>query len=234
MVEWIIYVQLLMNKLMKGMLIGFVMILNWLFVCDDQLCLVLCYQFVLVICDEVFDFEQVGVCVIQIDEVVLCEGLLLCCVQWSEYLKWVVELFCIIVNGVQDDMQIYMYMCYLEFNDIIVLIVDMDVDVIMIEMLCFDMELFDVFDDFKYLNEIGLGVYDIYLLNILMQDYIVGLMRKVVEWILVECLWVNLDCGLKMCQWVEVILVLMNMVVVVKMLCNQVWQLCGKYCVVLL
>lgn len=61
-----------------------------------------------------------------------------------------------------------MYMCYLEFNDIIVLIVDMDVDVIMIEMLCFDMELFDVFDDFKYLNEIGLGVYDIYLLNILM------------------------------------------------------------------
>lgn len=58
-------------------------------------------------------------------------------------------------------------MCYSEFNEIIELVVVLDVDVIIIEILCFNMELFKVFEEFNYLNEIGLGVYDIYLFNIL-------------------------------------------------------------------
>ena len=51
-------------------------------------------------------------------------------------------------------------MCYSEFNDIIASIADMDADVITIETSRSDMELLDAFDDFKYPNEIGPGVYE--------------------------------------------------------------------------
>lgn len=110
-------------------------------------------------------------------------------------------------------------MCYCEFNDIMDLIVVLDVDVIIIEILCFDMELLELFEEFDYLNEIGSGVYDIYLLNVLSVEWIEVLLKKVVKCILVECLWVNLDCGLKMCGWLEICVVLVNMVQVVQNLC---------------
>ena len=79
---------------------------------------------------------------------------------------WAVESFRITANGVQDETQIHTHMCYSEFNDIIASIADMDADVITIETSRSDMELLDAFDDFKYPNEIGPGVYDIHSPNI--------------------------------------------------------------------
>lgn len=142
-------------------------------------------QIVLVLCDEVVDLEVVGIGIIQIDELVLCEGLLLCCSDWDVYLEWGVEVFCINVVVVKDEIQIYIYMCYCEFNDIMDLIVVLDVDVIIIEIFCLDMELLELFEVFDYLNEIGLGVYDIYLLNVLSVEWIEVLLKKVVQCILV-------------------------------------------------
>ncbi|OQD04898.1 5-methyltetrahydropteroyltriglutamate--homocysteine methyltransferase, partial [Burkholderia cenocepacia] len=155
-------------------------------------------------------------------EAALREGLPLRRAQWSEYLKWAVESFRITANGVQDDTQIHTHMCYSEFNDIIASIADMDADVITIETSRSDMELLDAFDDFKYPNEIGPGVYDIHSPNIPTQDHIVGLMRKAAERIPAERLWVNPDCGLKTRQWGEVIPALTNMVAAAKTLRNQV------------
>lgn len=221
MVCWLQYVQLFIDWLMKGMLIGLVMVLQWLFVCDDQLCVVICWQIVLVLCDEVLDLEVVGIGVIQIDELVICEGLLLCCVQWCEYLDWVVEVFWISVSGVCDVMQIYIYMCYFEFNDIIYLVVVMDVDVIFIEILWLCMELLDVFVCFQYFNEIGLGVYDIYLLCVLDKEEMFVLLCKVVEVLCLEQIWVNLDCGFKICGWKEICVVFDVLVVVVCQLCEE-------------
>ncbi|WP_175666710.1 5-methyltetrahydropteroyltriglutamate--homocysteine S-methyltransferase [Burkholderia ambifaria] len=221
-VEWITYAQSLTNKPMKGMLTGPVTILNWSFVRDDQPRSVSCYQLALAIRDEVLDLEKAGVRVIQIDEAALREGLPLRRAQWGEYLKWAVEAFRITANGVQDDTQIHTHMCYSEFNDIIASIADMDADVITIETSRSDMELLDAFDNFRYPNEIGPGVYDIHSPNIPTQDHIVGLMRKAAERIPAERLWVNPDCGLKTRQWAEVIPALTNMVAAAKTLRNQV------------
>ncbi|CAI8888060.1 MULTISPECIES: 5-methyltetrahydropteroyltriglutamate--homocysteine S-methyltransferase [Burkholderia] len=221
-VEWITYAQSLTNKPMKGMLTGPVTILNWSFVRDDQPRSVSCYQLALAIRDEVLDLEKAGVRVIQIDEAALREGLPLRRAQWGEYLKWAVESFRITANGVQDDTQIHTHMCYSEFNDIIASIADMDADVITIETSRSDMELLDAFDNFRYPNEIGPGVYDIHSPNIPTQDHIVGLMRKAAERIPAERLWVNPDCGLKTRQWAEVIPALTNMVAAAKTLRNQV------------
>ncbi|VWC19274.1 5-methyltetrahydropteroyltriglutamate--homocysteine S-methyltransferase [Burkholderia lata] len=221
-VEWITYAQSLTNKPMKGMLTGPVTILNWSFVRDDQPRSVSCYQLALAIREEVLDLERAGVRVIQIDEAALREGLPLRRAQWGEYLKWAVESFRITANGVQDDTQIHTHMCYSEFNDIIASIADMDADVITIETSRSDMELLDAFDNFKYPNEIGPGVYDIHSPNIPTQEHIVGLMRKAAERIPAERLWVNPDCGLKTRQWAEVIPALTNMVAAAKTLRNQV------------
>ncbi|MET3822545.1 5-methyltetrahydropteroyltriglutamate--homocysteine methyltransferase [Burkholderia sp. PvR073] len=220
-VEWITYAQSLTNKPMKGMLTGPVTILNWSFVRDDQPRSVSCYQLALAIRDEVLDLEKAGVRVIQIDEAALREGLPLRRAQWGEYLKWAVESFRITANGVQDDTQIHTHMCYSEFNDIIASIADMDADVITIETSRSDMELLDAFDNFRYPNEIGPGVYDIHSPNIPTQDHIVGLMKKAAERIPAERLWVNPDCGLKTRQWAEVIPALTNMVAAAKTLRNR-------------
>lgn len=217
-VEWTKYAQSLTSKPMKGMLTGPVTILNWSFVRDDQPRSVSCYQLALAIRQEVLDLEQAGVRIIQIDEAALREGLPLRKSQWQRYLDWAVESFRITANGVQDETQIHTHMCYSEFNDIIASIADMDADVITIETSRSDMELLDVFDDFKYPNQIGPGVYDIHSPNIPTQEHIVQLMKKAAERIPAERLWVNPDCGLKTRQWPEVIPALTNMVAAAKIL----------------
>ncbi len=217
-VEWIEYAQSLTAKPMKGMLTGPVTILNWSFVRDDQPRWVTCQQLALAIREEVLDLERAGVWVIQIDEAALREGLPLSKSQWQAYLAWAVESFRIAANGVADETQIHTHMCYSEFNDIMAAIADMDADVITIETSRSDMELLDAFDDFKYPNEIGPGVYDIHSPNIPSEQHIVDLMKKAAARIPAERLWVNPDCGLKTRQWAEVIPALRNMVAAAKTL----------------
>ncbi len=217
-VKWTEYAQSLTKRPMKGMLTGPVTILNWSFVRDDQPRSVTCYQLALAIRQEVLDLEKAGVRVIQIDEAALREGLPLRRSQWKEYLSWAVESFRITANGVADETQIHTHMCYSEFNDIIASIADMDADVITIETSRSDMELLGAFDDFKYPNQIGPGVYDIHSPNIPTREHIVQLMNKAAERIPAERLWVNPDCGLKTRQWAEVIPALTNMVAAAKTL----------------
>lgn len=220
-VEWIKFAQSQTLKVMKGMLTGPVTILNWSFVRDDQPRSTSCAQLALVIRQEVLDLEKAGIKVIQIDEAALREGLPLRKSQWKEYLDWAVGAFRIAANGVGDQTQIHTHMCYSEFNDIISSIADMDTDVITIETSRSDMELLDAFDNFKYPNEIGPGVYDIHSPNIPTQEHIVSLMQKAAQKIPAERLWVNPDCGLKTRQWSEVTPALANMVAAAKTLRSQ-------------
>ncbi|MDB5797124.1 MAG: 5-methyltetrahydropteroyltriglutamate--homocysteine S-methyltransferase [Paucimonas sp.] len=220
-VDWIKYAQSLTSKPMKGMLTGPVTILNWSFVRDDQPRSVSCYQLALAIREEVLDLEKAGVRVIQIDEAALREGLPLRQSQWKAYLDWAIASFRITANGVKDDTQIHTHMCYSNFNDIIASIADMDADVITIETARSDMELLDAFDNFRYPNEIGPGVYDIHSPNIPSEQHMVQLMKKAAERVPAERLWINPDCGLKTRQWNEVIPALTNMVAAAKTLRAQ-------------
>lgn len=217
-VKWITYAQSLTTKTMKGMLTGPVTILNWSFVRDDQPRSITCKQIALAIRREVLDLEKAGIRIIQIDEAALREGLPLRRAQWKEYLSWALESFRIAGNGVKDETQIHTHMCYSEFNDIISDIAEMDADVITIETSRSDMELLDAFDDFKYPNEMGPGVYDIHSPNIPDEERIIDLIKKAAKRIPAERLWVNPDCGLKTRQWSEVRPALSHMVSAAKKL----------------
>jgi 5-methyltetrahydropteroyltriglutamate--homocysteine S-methyltransferase len=217
-VKWSEYAQSLTKRPMKAMLTGPVTILNWSFVRDDQPRADTCLQIALAIRDEVLDLEKAGLGVIQIDEPALREGLPLKKEQWQAYLDWTVHAFRVCANGVEDQTQIHTHMCYSEFNDIMQAIADLDADVITIETSRSDMELLKAFDDFKYPNEIGPGVYDIHSPNVPSVESMVDLMEKALKQIPKERLWVNPDCGLKTRAWPETKAALANMVEAAKIL----------------
>lgn len=123
--------------------------------------------------------------------------------------------------GVADSTQIHTHMCYSEFNDMIQAIADMDADVITIECSRSQMELLDVFADFKYPNEIGPGVYDIHSPRVPSIDEMTFLMEKAIKVIPQQNLWINPDCGLKTRHWEETKKALVAMVETAKQLRNK-------------
>jgi len=80
----------------------------------------------------------------------------------------------------------------------------MDADVISIESSRSQMELLGAFRRFKYPNEIGPGVYDIHSPRVPRRKEIEQLLRKALEVLSLNQLWVNPDCGLKTRRWEEV------------------------------
>ncbi len=221
-VEWIKYAQSLTTKPMKGMLTGPVTILCWSFVRDDQPRSVTCKQIALALREEVKDLEEAGIGIIQVDEPAIREGLPLRKSAWEDYLKWAIDCFRLATSCVKDETQIHTHMCYSEFNDIIEWIAKMDADVISIEASRSKMELLKAFKDFEYPNEIGPGVYDIHSPRIPSKEEIKSLIRKAIEVIPLENLWINPDCGLKTRNWEEVIPSLRNMVEAAKELREEV------------
>jgi 5-methyltetrahydropteroyltriglutamate--homocysteine methyltransferase len=215
-VKWSAYAQSLTKKWMKGMLTGPVTILQWSFVRNDQPRSETCMQIALAIRDEVIDLETAGIKIIQIDEPAIREGLPLHKKNWQVYLNWAVTAFKISASGVQDDTQIHTHMCYSEFNDIIGDIADMDADVITIETSRSQMELLDIFADFKYPNDIGPGVYDIHSPRVPNAGEMTGLLKKARAVIPDIQLWVNPDCGLKTRGWEETKKALIEMVAAAK------------------
>jgi len=215
-VKWSAYAQSLTKKLVKGMLTGPVTILQWSFVRNDQPRSETCMQIALAIRDEVLDLENAGIKIIQIDEPAIREGLPLRKENWPAYLDWAVKAFRISANAKNDETQIHTHMCYSEFNDIIQNIADMDADVITIECSRSQMELLDVFAEFKYPNEIGPGVYDIHSPRVPTKEEMIILMKKALAVIPIDQLWINPDCGLKTRNWKETKLALIEMVATAK------------------
>lgn len=219
-VEWISFAQSLTQKPMKGMLTGPVTILCWSFVRNDLERSEVCRQIALAVKDEVLDLETAGIRIIQIDEAALSEGLPIKEKDREAYLRWAVDAFRLATSEVADSTQIHTHMCYSEFNDIINSIAEMDADVISIESSRSKMELLNTFKTFNYPNEIGPGVYDIHSPRVPTEDEMVGLLKKALEYIPQERLWINPDCGLKTRGWPEAIDSLRNMVAAAKSLRN--------------
>ena len=204
-VYWSSYAQTLTKRPMKGMLTGPVTMFKWSFVRDDIPLSTVAKQIALALNDEVLDLEKAGIKVIQIDEPAIREAMPLKKAQWDEYLAWACESFRLSSTGAEDSTQIHTHMCYCEFNDILPAIASMDADVITIETSRSDMDLLTAFGDFKYPNDIGPGVYDIHSPRVPTAAEVEHLLRKAMDVVPVERLWVNPDCGLKTRGWKETI-----------------------------
>jgi len=222
--DWARYAQSLTQKPVKGMLTGPVTILGWSFTRDDIPLRDSCYQIALALRDEVNDLEQAGIAIIQIDEPAFRERLPLRQQEQADYLEWAAECFRLSASGVDDSTQIHTHMCYSAFNAILPAIAAMDADVITIETSRSNMELLQAFSAFSYPNEIGPGVYDIHSPREPDIAWMQQLIRKAAEYIPIERLWINPDCGLKTRSWQEAAQGLSNMVIAAKALRQELQE----------
>jgi 5-methyltetrahydropteroyltriglutamate--homocysteine methyltransferase len=83
------------------------------------------------------------------------------------------------------------------------------------------MELLDSFANFQYPNAIGPGVYDIHSPRVPKVEEIVTLLRRAMDVLDPNQIWVNPDCGLKTRGWKEVLPSLTAMVLAAKMMRNE-------------
>lgn len=212
-VKWSVFAQSLTNLPVKGMLTGPVTILNWSFPREDISLKESAYQIALAIRDEVLDLEANGISIIQVDEAALREKLPLRQSDWkSDYLDWAIPAFRLVHSGVKPETQIHTHMCYSEFADIIREIDDMDADVITFEASRSDLTILDVLKECNFRTEVGPGVYDIHSPRVPSQEEIETALKKMLDKIPAEKLWVNPDCGLKTRGNAETVPSLENMV----------------------
>ncbi|WP_405923759.1 5-methyltetrahydropteroyltriglutamate--homocysteine S-methyltransferase [Streptomyces sp. NBC_00035] len=211
-VRWTTYAQSLTDRPVKGMLTGPVTMLAWSFVRDDQPLGDTARQVALALRDEVNELEAAGTSVIQVDEPALRETLPLRAVDRPAYLAWATEAFRITAGGVRPETQIHTHMCYAEFGDIVQAIDDLDADVISLEAARSHMQVARELAEHGYPREAGPGVYDIHSPRVPSTDEAAALLRKGLEAIPAERLWVNPDCGLKTRGWPETRASLENLV----------------------
>ncbi|MFE2283237.1 5-methyltetrahydropteroyltriglutamate--homocysteine S-methyltransferase [Streptomyces sp. NPDC059443] len=221
-VRWTTYAQSQTAKPVKGMLTGPVTMLAWSFVRDDQPLGETARQVALALRDEVTDLEAAGTSVIQVDEPALRETLPLRAADHTGYLAWATESFRLTTSGVRPDTQIHTHMCYAEFGDIVEAIENLDADVISLEAARSHMQVADELAGAGYPREVGPGVWDIHSPRIPSADEAAALLRKGLEAIPAERLWVNPDCGLKTRGWPETRASLENLVEAARLVRSEV------------
>ncbi|BCI79356.1 5-methyltetrahydropteroyltriglutamate--homocysteine methyltransferase [Mycolicibacterium sp. TY66] len=196
-VEWATYAQTLTDKPVKGMLTGPVTILAWSFVRDDQPLADSANQVALAIRDETVDLQSAGIAIIQVDEPALRELLPLRNADKAAYLQWAVDAFRLSTSGVSDATQIHTHLCYSEFGEVIGAIADLDADVTSIEAARSHMEVLDDLNGIGFSNSVGPGVYDIHSPRVPTTGEMATSLRRALDAVPAERLWVNPDCGLK-------------------------------------
>ncbi|MEU6251202.1 5-methyltetrahydropteroyltriglutamate--homocysteine S-methyltransferase [Streptomyces sp. NPDC047043] len=211
-VRWTTYAQSLTARPVKGMLTGPVTMLAWSFVRDDQPLAETARQVALALRDEVNDLEAAGTSVIQVDEPALRETLPLRAADRPAYLAWATETFRLTTSAVRPDTQIHTHMCYAEFGDVVQAIDELDADVISLEAARSHMQVARELAAHGYPREAGPGVYDIHSPRVPSVAEAAALLRKGLEAIPAERLWVNPDCGLKTRGWPETRASLENLV----------------------
>ncbi|WFD03844.1 5-methyltetrahydropteroyltriglutamate--homocysteine S-methyltransferase [Malassezia obtusa] len=202
-VRWSSYAQSLTQKIMKGMLTGPVTILNWSFPRVDISRDLQSKQIALALRDEVVDLEKAGIKAVQVDEPAIREGLPLRRKEWDGYLKWAVDSFRLAVSGASDGMNTASHFCYSDFNDIMSSVIALDADMISIENSKSDAKLLKIFQNTKYPNEIGPGVFDIHSPRVPSAEEMTQRIKEMIQFIDPKLLWVNPDCGLKTRTWEE-------------------------------
>jgi 5-methyltetrahydropteroyltriglutamate--homocysteine methyltransferase len=202
-VEWAAYAQSRTARPVKGMLTGPVTLLQWSFVREDRPRREIAFEIAHALREEVLELERAGIRAIQVDEPALREGLPLRRAGREEYLRWAVEAFRIVTGGVRDETQIHTHMCYADFREILPAVAEMDADVLSIECSRSGMELLSAFREFRYPNGVGPGVYDVHSPRVPAAEEIEALLRRALEFVGAERLWVNPDCGLKTRRWEE-------------------------------
>ncbi len=205
-VEWWKYAQSLTEKPVKGMLTGPYTMMDWSFVeyyPNRRECTLALAR---AIHDEVVDLEKAGATIIQVDEPALSAR--------TDEVDLAIEAMGIVTQGVSA--KIVTHICYGTFDKIYPKMLDLPLDQIDLEFANSKYRLLDHFERHPFTKEVGYGVVDIHSHRIETVEEIVAGIRRGLEYIPPEKLYVDPDCGLKTRTWEESKAKLTNIVAAVK------------------
>ena len=211
-VDWAGYAQSRTPRPVKGMLTGPVTMLRWSFVRDDQPESETSLQLALAIRDELVDLQSAGIAVIQVDEPGLREGLPLRTSEHADYLAWATRAFRVVTEPADPYTQIHTHMCYAQLGDIVDALGELEIDVVSLEAARSGMALAAGLKAADYRGGVGPGVYDVHTPGIPSAADIEGLLRRAIEALGPDRVWVNPDCGLKTRRYEQVVPALEHMV----------------------
>lgn len=201
-VKEIAFAQTLTKKPVKGMLTGPVTIIAWSFVREDIHISNVAYQLAFCIQDEIRDYEQKGIKIVQIDEPAIRERAPIKKKNWDEYFGWAVRSFNLAAIS-KPETQIHTHMCYSAFGEIIDRINSMDFDKITIEASRTKGDIIKSFEKINFQKQIGIGVWDIHSPKIPSVKDMEKIVKRALKVIPKENFWINPDCGLKTRDWPE-------------------------------
>ena len=196
-VGWTSYAQSLTDKPVKGMLTGPVTIIAWSFPRNDLPLGDIADQIGLALRDEVSDLEAAGIAAIQVDEPALRELLPLDADRHADYLNWSVGSFRLAFFNDTATTEIYTHLCYSEFDVVIDAVDHLDADVTSIEASRSRMDILPAVAEHGFERQLGPGVWDIHSPRVPSQAECTELLRRAVDALGAEKVWVNPDCGLK-------------------------------------
>lgn len=211
-VSWTAYAATRTTRPVKAMLTGPVTMLSWSFVRDDLPTGEVAAQLGLALAEEVAELQCTGIAVVQIDEPALREALPLRGGGRTEYLAWATRAFRLASSAALSATQVHTHMCYAELADVVDVLADLDVDVASFEAARSAMTLLSALGEATYQGAVGPGVYDVHSPQVPGEEDVEPLLRRALQAVGPERLWVNPDCGLKTRGYTEVTEALTNMV----------------------
>ncbi len=186
-VEWWKYAQSLTPKPVKGMLTGAYTVMDWSFnefyPSRQAACLALARE----IRREVEALIQAGAKIVQIDEPASSVR--------PEELPLIVEAMHVVTNG----LPIYFisHLCYGAFETIYPGMLDLTVDNLDLEMSNSRLDMLELFRKHPYTKDISFGAVDVHSHVIEEPSVVEHRLRKALEVLPKEAIWVDPDCGLK-------------------------------------
>ncbi len=186
-VSWFAFAQSLTKKPVKGMLTGPYTIMDWSF--DEQYPSRRDFTLALaeVVHQEAQDLEKAGAKYIQIDEPAVSTR--------PEEIGLAIEAMKVVTNGLKA--KTITHICYGDFRKIYPEMLKLAVDQIDLELANRDFELLDLFKETPFTKEIGLGVLDVHRHDIDSKEKIKRGIKKALEILKPEKIYVDPDCGLK-------------------------------------
>ena len=185
--EWWKYARGLTSKPLKGMLTGPYTVMDWSFIeyYPDRLtaCLALAKE----IRKEVEALIQEGAKIIQIDEPAISVR--------PEELPVAIKAMNIVTDGLPA--YFITHICYGAFEDIYPQMLDLPVDNFDLEMSNSGLDLLELFKKARYTKDISLGAVDVHSHVVEEERVVERRLRRALELLPKEAIWVDPDCGLK-------------------------------------
>ncbi|MBI3076099.1 MAG: methionine synthase [Deltaproteobacteria bacterium] len=186
-VEWFKFARARTARPVKGMITGPYTMMDWSFNEHYPSRRAFALDLARALHDECLALQEAGAPYIQLDEPALSTKV--------DEMPLAIELTGIVTDGLRA--RTIMHICYGAFEKVYPAMLDIPVDQLDLEMANSHFDLLDLFRTKPFTKEIGLGVIDVHTHEVEPQDRIEEWLRRTLQVIPKERVYVDPDCGLK-------------------------------------